>query len=170
MEWTGARYADQPTVEATIWISGGPERVWPLVSDIRLMPSMSQELQSAEWCDGASGPGLGHAFLGRSKHDALGEWQTKSYVVEYEQPRVFAWAVGDRDNPASTWRFTLEPERGGTRLVQWARLGPARSGLSYAIDRRPDQEQKIVFVRLREWEKAMTATVAAVKDRVEAGR
>ena len=29
-------------------------------------------------------------------------------------------------------------------------MGPARSGLSHAIDRMPDKEQKIVFVRLRE--------------------
>jgi uncharacterized protein YndB with AHSA1/START domain len=115
MEWTGARYADQPTVEATTWIDGDPERVWQVVADVRLMPSMSQELQSVEWCDGATGPALGHAFLGSSKHDALGEWQTKSFVIECDEPRVFAWAVQDAENPTATWRFTLAPENGGTR-------------------------------------------------------
>ena len=29
-------------------------------------------------------------------------------------------------------------------------MGPARSGLSIAIDAMPEKEQKIVFVRLRE--------------------
>jgi hypothetical protein len=29
MEWTGARYADTPTVEARIWIDAPAERVWP---------------------------------------------------------------------------------------------------------------------------------------------
>ena len=170
MEWTGARYADQPTVEATTWINGDPEQVWQIVADVRLMPSMSQELQSVEWCDGATGPALGNSFLGSSKHDALGEWQTKSYVVECEEPRVFAWAVQDIENPTATWRFTLAPENGGTRLTQWMRIGPARSGLSFAIDRMPDKEQKIVFVRMREFENSMTATIAAIKDRVEAAK
>ncbi|WP_328603829.1 SRPBCC family protein [Amycolatopsis sp. NBC_00345] len=168
MEWTGARYADNPTVEATTWINGDPERVWQVVADVRLMPSMSQELQSVEWCDGVTGPALGNAFVGSNKHDALGEWQTKSFVIECEEPRVFAWAVTDRENPTATWRFTLDPENGGTRLTQWVRMGPARSGISLAIDRMPDKEQKIIFVRMREFENALTATVAAIKDRVEA--
>ena len=28
MEWTGARYADTPTVKARIWIDAPAERVW----------------------------------------------------------------------------------------------------------------------------------------------
>ena len=40
------------------------------------------------------------------------------------------------------------------------RMGPGRSGLSFAIDPMPDKEQKIVFVRLREFEKSMTRTLA----------
>ena len=43
------------------------------------------------------------------------------------------------------------------------RLGPGRSGLSIAIDQMPDKEQKIVFVRLREFEESMTRTLAAIK-------
>jgi hypothetical protein len=46
-------------------------------------------------------------------------------------------------------------------------MGPARSGLSLAIDRMPEKEQKIVFVRLREFETNMTATLAAIKERAE---
>jgi len=91
MEWTGARYADKPTVEARIWIDASPARVWRLVSDVELMPDMSSELQSAEWLDGASGAALGARFIGRSKHEALGEWATTSHVVEFEPERVFGW-------------------------------------------------------------------------------
>jgi len=32
MEWTGARYADAPTVGARIWIDAPADRIWPLVS------------------------------------------------------------------------------------------------------------------------------------------
>ncbi|MEU4667372.1 SRPBCC family protein [Amycolatopsis sp. NPDC023774] len=170
MEWTGARYADKPTAEAATWIDGAPEAVWPFVSDVQRMPEMSSELQRVEWCGGATGPKLGGSFVGYSKHDALGEWSTTSFIVECEEPRVFAWAVADPETPTAIWRFTLEPENGGTKLTQWMQMGPARSGLSFAIDRMPDKEQKIVFVRMREFENAMIATVAAIKDRVEAAR
>ncbi|GAA3432798.1 SRPBCC family protein [Kutzneria kofuensis] len=167
MEWTGARYADKPTVQVRTWIDGPPERVWEVVSDVALMPEMSDELQSVTWCDGADGPALGARFIGASKHEALGEWATTSHVVEFEPPRVFGWAVQDPENPTALWRFTLEPRDGGTELTQWMQMGPARSGLSLAIDRMPEKEQKIVFVRLREFENAITGTLAQIKQRVE---
>jgi uncharacterized protein YndB with AHSA1/START domain len=163
MEWTGARYADLPTVEVSTWIDAPPDRVWRLVSDIGLMPGLSGELQSAEWLDGVSQPAVGARFAGRSKHPALGEWSSVSSVVEHDPCRVFAWAVGDPGEPSATWRFTLRPERAGTALSQWVRVGPGRSGLSLAIDQMPDKEQKIVFVRLREFEESMTRTLAGIK-------
>ncbi|MFJ1967146.1 SRPBCC family protein [Streptomyces sp. NPDC087903] len=170
MEWTGARYADKPTVEVRTWIGAPPGRVWTLVSDIGLMPRMSPELQSVEWLDGRSGAALGARFVGRSKHDALGEWATTSHVVEYEPPRTLAWAVEDPQEPTAIWRFTLEPENGGTLLRQWMQMGPGRSGLSFAIDRMPDKEQKIVFVRMREFETNMTGTLEAIKKLAESAR
>jgi uncharacterized protein YndB with AHSA1/START domain len=168
MEWTGALYADLPTAEVQTWIDAPPDRVWPLVADIELMPKLSDELQSVEWLDPATGPAVGATFRGHCNHDSLGEWSTVSHVVECEPGKVFAWAVEDPDLPTATWRFTLRPDRGGTTLSQWMRMGPARSGLSIAIDAMPDKEQKIVFVRMREFEQSMTRTVAAIKSLIEA--
>ncbi len=74
MEWTGAGYADTPTMQVQTWIVAPPERVWAIVTEIELMPSMSTELQSVHWQDGASGPGLGTTFVGRNENPALGEW------------------------------------------------------------------------------------------------
>ncbi|MFJ2766609.1 SRPBCC family protein [Streptomyces sp. NPDC087300] len=168
MEWTGARYAEGPTVEVSGRIAASPEQVWELVSDIGLMPELSTELRSVAWLDGASGPACGARFTGRSGHPSLGEWETTSYVVECAAPRVFAWAVSDPEQPSATWRFTLTARAdGGTELTQWMRMGPGRSGLSHAIERMPDKEQKIVFVRLREFERSMTATVEAIKELAE---
>jgi hypothetical protein len=167
MEWTGARYADNPTVQVQTWIGASPWRVWELVSDIELMPTMSQELQSIEWLDGATEPAVGAKFVGRSKHEALGEWATTSHVIECEPERVFAWAVEDPANPTAIWRFRLEPKNGGTELSEWMQMGPARSGLSFAIDRMPEKEQKIVFVRMREFEQNMAATLAHIKKLAE---
>jgi uncharacterized protein YndB with AHSA1/START domain len=169
MEWTGARYADTPTVEVRTWVDAPPERVWAVVSDVEAMPRMSDELQSVEWLDGATGPALGARFVGRSKHEAFGEWATTSHVIECDPPRVFAWAVGDPDVPSAIWRFRLAPKDGGTELSQWMQLGPGRSGLSFAIDRMPEKEQKIVFVRMREFERNITRTLEQIKKRAEAG-
>jgi uncharacterized membrane protein len=163
MEWTGARYADKPTVEVQTWIDAPLQRVWEIVSDVELMPTMSSELQSVEWLDGACGPAVGARFIGRSEHEALGVWSTTSHVIECEPQRVLAWAVEDPANPTAIWRFRLQPKDGGTELSQWMQMGPARSGLSFAIDRMPDKEQKIVFVRMREFEQNMTSTLAHIK-------
>ena len=168
MEWTGARYSDKPTVEVRTWIGAPPGRVWELVSDIELMPALSSELQAVQWLDGAAGPSAGARFSGRSRHEALGEWESISQVTEFEPERLFGWAVGDPADPAALWRFRLEPRDGGTELSEWMQLGPARSGLSFAIDQMPDKEQKIVFVRLREFERNMTATLGQIKARAEA--
>ena len=167
MEWTGARYADKPTVEVQTWIDASPKRVWELVSDVTLMPTLSQELESIEWLDGATGPAVGAKFVGYSKHDALGEWSTTSHVIECESEAAFAWAVADPENPTAIWRFRLEPKDGGTELSQWMQMGPARSGLSFAIDSMPDKEQKIVFVRMREFEQNMGFTVQQIKELAE---
>ena len=124
MEWTGARYADNPTVQVQTWIGALPGRVWELVSDIELMPTMSQELQSVEWLDGASEPAVGAKFIGRSKHESLGEWATTSHVIECEPQRVFAWAVEDPANPTAIWRACMSrpggrPIRGSCRKPIW---------------------------------------------------
>ncbi len=169
MEWTGARNADKPTVEVSTWIDADPDRVWSLVSDVQLMPTLSDELQSVEWVDGARGPRMGARFVGHNEHDAFGQWSTTSQIVSFDQPHEFAWAVGDPDNPAATWRFRLTPRDGGTTLTYWMQMGPAPSGLSAAIESMPDKEQKIVFVRMREFETAIGKTLAAIKRLAEHG-
>jgi hypothetical protein len=106
---------------------------------------------------------VGARFAGRSRHDALGEWATTSHVIECEPERVLAWAVEDPQNPTAIWRFRLEPRDGGTASSQWMQMGQARSGLSLAIDRMPDKEQKIVHVRMREFEQNITTTLQHIK-------
>ena len=166
MEWTGQVYADCPAVAAEVYIEAPPQRVWPLVSDIFLMPRLSTELREVAWLD-PGGPAAGCRFTGRNANQALGEWETVSTVVEYDPPRRFAWAVGDPAHPSTIWRFTLRPDAAGTRLEQWTQMGPARSGLNIAIDAMPDKEQKIVFVRLRELEKGIRHNLAVIKDMAE---
>ena len=72
MEWTGVRYADKPTVQVQTWIDASPQRVWELVSDIELMPTMSHELQAIEWLDGATEPAVGAKRAGARALCAFG--------------------------------------------------------------------------------------------------
>jgi uncharacterized protein YndB with AHSA1/START domain len=157
-------YAETPTVEVDTYIAAPPARVWALVTDIHLMASMSQELQDVQWQDGVDGPAVGHRFVGRNFHKDFGEWHTTSIVIECDPTQAFAWAVSDVDNPSSVWRFTLRPQDGGTVLSQWMQMGPARSGLSFAIDRMPDKEERIVARRLREFREAIEANLATFKE------
>jgi hypothetical protein len=116
--------------------------LWSLVSDVRLMPTLSNELQSVEWVDGATGPRVGARFVGHNEHDAFGQWSSASQIVACDVPSEFAWAVGDFENPSATWRFRLTPRDGGTTLSFWMRMGRAIAGVRGrdGQDARGDQE------------------------------
>jgi uncharacterized protein YndB with AHSA1/START domain len=157
-------YADTPTTDTEVYIDAPPSRVWGLVTDIQLIASISTELTSVRWDGDVDGPALGAKFIGSNFHKAFGAWETTSIVIDLEQPRVFAWAVTDVEFPSAVWRFTLRPERSGTVLNQWVQMGPARSGLSHAIDRMPDKEERIVARRLDEFRAGMTTNLATIKE------
>jgi hypothetical protein len=158
------RYADGPTVEVAVEIGAAPGQVWALVSDINLPARFSNEFQGAEWQDGVTEPAVGARFTGRNQHPAIGTWQTDPLVIECEPGRVFAYVVGDPDRPSATWRYELEDAAGGcTRLRYSARMGPGPSGLTPAIEARPDREERIVERRLEEWRTNMQATVDGIK-------
>lgn len=172
------RYADGPTARCDIHVDAPPSRVWALVTDIALPARLSPELQQVEWLNGATGPAVGASFVGHNRHRVLGDWRTISHVAELDDERLFGWVVVDPDGrfgaaapdpaePLATWRFGLEPEAGGTRLWQSVRLGPARSGLSLAIDRMQDREEALVAHRLDELRTGIQTTLAGIKSLAE---
>ncbi|MDD7927114.1 SRPBCC family protein [Actinomycetospora chibensis] len=167
------RYAEGPTVEASVHVAAPPERVWPLVRDIGVVADSSEELQEAHWLPAPEGPAdgelpdVGHRFRGRNSHPQVGEWETVSEVVECDEARCFAWAVMDPANPSALWRFTLAPADGGTELRQWAQLGPGPSNLTTVIERMPDKEERIVAGRLKEFRRSIERTLAAIKEHAE---
>ena len=65
------RYAEGPTVEATVHVAAPPAQVWPLVRDIQFVADTSEELQEARWLPAPEGPAegeapaVGHRFRGR---------------------------------------------------------------------------------------------------------
>lgn len=163
------RYADGPTAESEIVVGAPPEVLWPLVTDLGLLVELSPELQRVEWLDGAQGPAPDARFRGYNAHEAVGEWSTVSTVTTWEPQRRFGWDVElDRsDGAAASWLFELTAADGGTRVRQWARLGPGPSGLTPAIARWPEKEERIVAGRIGEWQAAIERNLAAFKDRAE---
>lgn len=155
------RYADGPSVEVETTVRAPADRVWALVCDVNLPGRFSSEFKGASWID--DGPALGARFVGRNAHPALGAWETTSWVTRYDPGRAFAWAVSDPDTPSATWWYLLDRGDGGIRLRHGGRMGPARSGLSIAIDSMPDKEERIVARRLEEWRRSMQATVDGMK-------
>ena len=156
------RYADGPTVEVETQVAAPPAAVWALVIDITTPVRFSEELREAYWIDE-------QRFVGRSGHPAVGEWETTCTVVSREPEREFGWVVGDPGSPSASWRFTLQPVDGGTRLRQWMRMGPGRSGLTPAIEARPDKEERIVERRLEEHRRNMQTTVDGIRRLAEQG-
>jgi uncharacterized protein YndB with AHSA1/START domain len=161
------RYVDGPTSEAEIYVAAPPDRVWALVTDIELPARFSNEFCGAEWVGERPGPAVGAAFRGRNQHPAIGAWESTSVVVACEAGRVFGWDVQGYGGVAASWRFELEPEGDGTRLRHRARMGPARSGLTAAIEARPDKEERIIERRLEEWHTNLEATIRGIKQVAE---
>ena len=162
------RYRDCPTTQADLVIAAPAAVVWALVCDIQLPARFSREFDGGRGLDGASRPALGARIAGRSYHPAVGQWQTTSTICEYEPEQVLGWAVGDPVRPAARWRFTLAAQADGTRLTQWMQIGPAPSGISAAIEARPDKESAILHRRLAEHRANMAATLAGIKELAEA--
>ncbi len=163
------RFSECPTTQCDVVIDARQSVVWALVSDIELPARFSSEFQGASLCDGATEMGLGVRFVGRNRHAAIGSWETTSTISEFEPMRTFGYVVGDPANPSSAWRFTLEAVGSSTRLTQWMRMGPARSGINAAIDAMPDKESKILDRRLAEHRQNMVRTIEGIRDVAERG-
>jgi hypothetical protein len=158
------RYRDCPTVECSARVAATPEEAWALVTDITLPARFSPELQAAEWLDGATQVAVGNRFRGHNKHEALGEWTTECRVSEVEEGRRWVWQVGNAEGEVmASWGFEVEPARDGTTVRQWARMGPAPSGLAGAIAAMPEKEARIVARRLEEWQAGITANLDGIQ-------
>ena len=149
------KYADGPTTEVETYVDASPDTVWRFASDPTTPAQFSEELQEVRWVDDEH-------FVGRNRHPIVGEWETTCTIVANDPPTEFAWVVGEPDHPMAQWRFILEPRDEGTVLRQRVRLGPAPSGLTPAIEARPDKEERIIERRLEEHRTNMQATIEGI--------
>lgn len=158
------RYSDQPTVEVTQRVRCDVPTAWKLVTDIGLPARCSSELQSAEWLGDADRVTLGARFRGTNHNDAMGTWQVECEVVEVDEGRRWVWHALGPDGPAATWAFEVEPTSDGVLIRQWARMGPGPSGLTYAINAKPEAEARIVAKRLAQWQQSMQVNLDCLRD------
>ena len=166
---TSSLIATAPGVTVEIDIAAPPEHVWELASDINISAQFSNEFQGAEWVD-ADGPREGASFIGRNERtDVNRVWETTSYIVACDRPRVFAWNVNDRDRPSAQWRFELVRIPGGTRLRQRLIIGPSLSATGRAMEENPGQAQQILASRRAQHRGNMILTVQGIKRLAETG-
>lgn len=161
------RYRDLPTIEVTQRVRCDVDTAWQLVTDIGLPARCSSELDAAEWLGDADGVALGARFRGRNSHDSLGTWETECEVVDVEERRRWVWNVRGSEGVSATWAFEVEPASDGVIIRQWARLGPAPSGLSLAIAAKPELEARIVARRLSEWQQNMQRNLDCIRNQFE---
>lgn len=161
------RMTDAPSTELSIDIDASAEVVWDVITDLGTPALTSSEFRGAEWSEGCDGPAVGASFVGHNSHPAIGEWETTSYVTVADPGREFSYAVDNTENPAAVWTYRIEPRDGGVRLTQRAQIGPGPNGLSPAIERMPEKEEKIVARRLGEHETNMRANLERIKELAE---
>ncbi|MEC9237568.1 MAG: SRPBCC family protein, partial [Chloroflexota bacterium] len=161
--------AARPGVTVEIDIAATPEIVWELVSDINISARFSTEFQGADWVD-SGGPREGASFVGRNERsDVERKWETTSWVVACEVPKVFAWNVNDRDEPSAQWGFELEKIPGGTRLRQRFILGRRLSATGHAMVDNPEKAAQILASRQEHHKGNMMLNLQGIKEIAEAG-
>ena len=160
-----AKFADMPTVEVSTEIEASPHFVWALISDINLPAQFQSEFVGAEWVDEGD-VGVGSRFVGRNTRGDW-NWETTSWVVEYEPERIFSWAVSDKDDPGAVWTFRIAERDGGTELKFHRQLGPGPSGIRRMIERNPENEEEIIAARDAEHRANMQAVIDGVKTLAE---
>ncbi|HZU72419.1 MAG TPA: SRPBCC family protein [Acidimicrobiales bacterium] len=158
---------DRPQVVVETRVEAPAAAIWAVATDLTRMGEWSSENRGGTWLDGAEGPTLGARFRGRNRHPAIGEWETVAVVDRFEPNRFLGWRLGEESAPAASWSFEIVEDGDGCLLRQCCRLGPGPSGLSAAIERMPDKEDRIIARRLDEHRSNMEATVAGIKRSAE---
>ena len=147
--------------EAETIIATTPERVWALITDITRMGEWSPECRGGRWTGGATGPAVGARFVGFNAHGPV-RWRTHCRVVECAEPHRFAFTVAEN---GMTWGWRIEPDAGGTRLVQWRE----RTARPWLVARALVASGLLGRQREPLMRDGMVRTLAAVKATAEAG-
>ncbi|ETA07291.1 MULTISPECIES: SRPBCC family protein [Gordonia] len=96
-----------------------PEAVFDIVSDVTRVGEWSHECRGAHWVGPEQAAAPGVRFRGTNK-SGIYLWSRSCVFTTVERPHLLSWKttglMGKIDS--TEWRITLEPEAGGTRIVQ----------------------------------------------------
>lgn len=159
------RLIDEPGTEVTLTMRAPIHAIWRACIDPALPLENSPELVKADWDPDGPAPGLGARLLGTNRAGDR-EWSTVSNVVEWAPPFAWSFEVGMGAEAVSRWWYRLDDHGDGTVTVsQSVRLGPGQSGLTAAIDRKPELEEEIIAGRLDFIASAMRANLETIEAR-----
>jgi len=105
-----------PPVSVVREIDSPADTVWAMVSDLARMGEWSPENQGGQWVNGATGPALGARFKGRNANGKK-SWGTTVEVVEYDAPRMIAFALMVGRSRWCDWVYTVEATATGARVT-----------------------------------------------------
>jgi uncharacterized protein YndB with AHSA1/START domain len=146
-------------VEVTVRFSQPPEAVWALLTDVERMAGLGPEHFRARWL--TSGPAVGARFEGWNRIGER-EWGVTCVVTACRPAEFIEWNVGEGPLPSSTWSYILTPDGEGSTLVtQQFRHGPGESGVSKAVEDRPERAALIVEHRSNTLRTNMISTLEA---------
>jgi hypothetical protein len=73
---------------------------------------------SCTWLDGATGPAAGARFEAVNKVSRGPAWKNRPVITTAQPGREFAFSRTEKLSGTLVWRYQLEPDGGGTRLIE----------------------------------------------------
>ncbi|BBX00526.1 polyketide cyclase [Mycolicibacterium moriokaense] len=102
----------EPLLQAQIEINAPVEKVWSLISDLRLMPQWSPQCRLMKALGGPLRQGS--RTLNFNRRNLL-FWPTTSRITEFIPEKKLAFRV---DQNGTVWSYELEPTENGTRVIE----------------------------------------------------
>lgn len=120
-------------ITVSVVVAQSAEKVWLFISDVGRIGAWSQEMSSAEWVGGATGPAVGARFRSHGKG-----WPNRSTLIEVEAAdpgRSFGFATVAGHHRHTHWMYTLTPCDEGTRVAETRTMPTPPSYPVYAFQR-----------------------------------
>ncbi len=145
----------------SVVISGEPQDLYDMVSDITRMGEWSPVCKACWWDEGST-PTVGSWFTGRNELPER-SWETRSQVVAADPGREFAFVVGGK---LVRWGYTFAPVEGGTQVTESWEFLP--DGIAMFKERFGDDAESQIDERSEAARTGIPATLRAIKRTAEA--
>jgi uncharacterized protein YndB with AHSA1/START domain len=160
-------------VQVTVDLEVPPEPAWALLTDPTRIGEFSPECVAARWIEESDQAVVGSRFEGTNQmvlaDGQVFEWVRPCAVTRCEPPLFYEYVAHDRwDQPATEWKFEIEPTSNGCRLTQSMRALPGGlSGIRLAADADPSSARALLDHRIPQLRRGMVETLQRVKVRLE---